>query len=277
MSTVVDSTRAADLSQVHATSQTSFTSNASLYDKARPSYIPEAVDALIANAELKQGSKVLDLACGTGKFTALLAAKGIFDLEAAEPSPGMIDVFKQVVPGVKITQAGAYDLPFPDNHFDCVTIAQAFHWFADETALTEIARVIKPGGHLACIWNLEKYMGESKSKLGNRLFEVVQIAHDGKVPQYRKGDWRTAMDATKQFQLPFGEWTKDFELHYTEEQIWERSLSKSFITSLDPETKEKCKQDIAQAFKDFGDEAPKDAQGKYILPQDVRVVWLKKP
>ena len=52
---------ASDSLRVHETSQSSFTSNAALYDTARPSYIPSAIDALTKMLELKQGSKVLDL------------------------------------------------------------------------------------------------------------------------------------------------------------------------------------------------------------------------
>lgn len=47
--------------RVHTTSQTSFTSNAALYDKARPSYIPDAIDAVIRMLHLQEGSKLLDL------------------------------------------------------------------------------------------------------------------------------------------------------------------------------------------------------------------------
>lgn len=51
----------ADPQRVHSTSQSSFTSNAALYDKARPSYVPGSINALIKMLKLEQGSKVLDL------------------------------------------------------------------------------------------------------------------------------------------------------------------------------------------------------------------------
>lgn len=47
--------------RVHETSQTSFTSNAALYDTARPSYLPSAVEAMIRMLHLQKGSRVLDL------------------------------------------------------------------------------------------------------------------------------------------------------------------------------------------------------------------------
>ena len=262
----------ANLDRVHQTSQSSFSQNAALYDSARPSYIPSAVDKLISATGISTTSKVLDLACGTGKFTSLLHARGIAGLEAAEPSPGMCDVFRRVLPDVKLTQAGAYDLPFEDGSFDVVTIAQAFHWFADESALCEIARVLRPGGKLALIWNLESV---GSNDLQDELFRLV-VAHDGNVPQYRRGDWRTALEHTKVFKLPYGEWVEEYTLAYTEEAVWDRSLSKSFITALDEEERDVLKKDLAAAFAKHGNNCPKDEQGRFILPQNVRVVWLEK-
>lgn len=260
------------LSGVHQTSQTSYDVNAALYDAARPSYIPSAVDALLSNARITTDSAVLDLACGTGKFTALLHARGLKGLQACEPSTGMCNVFRSVLPSVPIEQAGAYEMPFSDGSFDAVTIAQAFHWFADDRALAEIARVLKPGGRLALIWNLE---ATGTNALQDTLFALA-TAHDGDVPQYRKGLWRAALETTKLFKTPYGEWFAEYELAYDEQAVWDRTLSKSFVTALPEDKKEQLKRDMAQAFAQHGESCKKDAQGRFVLPQNVRVVWLEK-
>jgi SAM-dependent methyltransferase len=44
-------------------------------------------------------------------------------------------------------------LPFADGSFDAVTVAQAFHWFDAPRALAECARILRPGGGLALVWN----------------------------------------------------------------------------------------------------------------------------
>jgi SAM-dependent methyltransferase len=41
----------------------------------------------------------------------------------------------------------------PDDCFDAVVVAQAFHWFDQQRALAEIDRVLKPGGGVALVWN----------------------------------------------------------------------------------------------------------------------------
>ena len=49
--------------------------------------------------------------------------------------------------------ATAEEIPANDRSVDVVVVAQAFHWFDHQAALPEIARVLKPGGHVALVWN----------------------------------------------------------------------------------------------------------------------------
>jgi SAM-dependent methyltransferase len=117
----------------------------SAYEAARPSYPPESIahciDALglrrpgpVCDGNSPAGGppaagrpRVLDLAAGTGKLTAQLAALDLFDLSAAEPSAGMCDAFSRACPGVPVVAAEAAALPFEDAAFDAVFVGQAFH------------------------------------------------------------------------------------------------------------------------------------------------------
>jgi ubiquinone/menaquinone biosynthesis C-methylase UbiE len=55
--------------------------------------------------------------------------------------------FSEILPQVRCLEGTAESMPLvADASQDAVTIAQAFHWFANEKALAEIARVLKPGG-----------------------------------------------------------------------------------------------------------------------------------
>jgi len=57
-------------------------------------------------------------------------------------------------PGVTPLAGGAERIPLPDGSVDAVTAGQAYHWFDPEPAHREIARVLKPGGVFAPVWNI---------------------------------------------------------------------------------------------------------------------------
>ncbi len=126
----------------------SFGDVAAAYDRARPSYPRAAVRWLVG----EQPTTVLELGAGTGKLTSILVELG-HDVHATDPDEQMLAVLRERVPGVRTSVAGAEDLPAADASYDVVVVAQAFHWFDHERALPEIARVLKPGGHLALVWN----------------------------------------------------------------------------------------------------------------------------
>jgi SAM-dependent methyltransferase len=118
------------------------------YDRARPSYPREAVAWLVG----EQPTTVLELGAGTGKLTEVLVDLG-HDVHATDPDERMLARLREHLPDVRTSVASAEDIPAPDASYDVVMVAQAFHWFDHGRALTEIARVLKPGGRLAVVWN----------------------------------------------------------------------------------------------------------------------------
>jgi SAM-dependent methyltransferase len=127
----------------------SFAGVADSYDKARPSYPPEAAAWLVGSTAPLH---VLELGAGTGKLTELLVAAG-HDVLATDPLPEMLARLVERVPGVRTAVAGAERIPVPTQSVDVVVVAQAFHWFNHPVALDEIARVLRPDGYLALVWN----------------------------------------------------------------------------------------------------------------------------
>ena len=105
----------------------------------------------------RPGMKVLDLAGGTGdltaKFSHLVGEKG--EVVLADINDSMLKVGrtklrdKGIVNNVSYVQANAEALPFPDNHFDIITIAFGLRNVTDkDAALRSMNRVLKPGGKL---------------------------------------------------------------------------------------------------------------------------------
>ncbi|WP_442940249.1 class I SAM-dependent methyltransferase [Nocardioides sp. B-3] len=126
----------------------SFGAVAEAYDRGRPSYPADAV-AWLLDGDAKI---VLELGAGTGKLTREMVDQG-HAVFATEKDPAMLEVLQQRVPEVSAKVAGAEEIPANDRSVDVVVAAQAFHWFDHELAIPEMARVLKPGGHVALVWN----------------------------------------------------------------------------------------------------------------------------
>jgi SAM-dependent methyltransferase len=128
----------------------SFGSNAERYDRLRPGYPRASVAAALQDLS---GTRVLDLGAGTGLLTAALAAWPL-DLTCVDPDPGMLAVLARRLPRARACAGTAEAIPAPDGGFDAVFAGQAFHWFARPAADREIARVLRPGGVLAVLTNI---------------------------------------------------------------------------------------------------------------------------
>lgn len=126
----------------------SFDRAAEEYERARAEYPPELLDDL----PLREDAEVLDLGAGTGKLTRLLT-KRYRRVIAVEPLDGMRAILERVVPEAESHAGTAEAIPLGDASVDAVFAAQAFHWFATDEAVAEIARVLRPGGVFALVWN----------------------------------------------------------------------------------------------------------------------------
>ena len=94
------------------------------------------------------GDRVLDLAAGTGSSSLPFAAAGA-QVVAADFSLGMLRVGKRAHPGLDLLAGDALRLPFADAVFDAATISFGLRNVSDvDAALTEMARVTRPGGRL---------------------------------------------------------------------------------------------------------------------------------
>ncbi|OMH39583.1 bifunctional demethylmenaquinone methyltransferase/2-methoxy-6-polyprenyl-1,4-benzoquinol methylase UbiE [Motiliproteus sp. MSK22-1] len=106
---------------------------------------------------VRKGQRVLDIAGGTGdltlKFSRLVGSEGqviLADINDSMLKVGRDKLQDRGVGGnVRYVQANAEELPFPDNYFDCITIAFGLRNVTDkDRALASMARVLKPGGRL---------------------------------------------------------------------------------------------------------------------------------
>lgn len=134
------------------------------YERFRPGFPPQVVpliakhlrlgpQALTGPANAPLLGDALDLGAGSGKLTEVLAPHTA-TLTAVDPSASMLHALEaKALPGVRTHRGTAEEIPCADASVDLVTVAQAFHWFDRDRAAAEIARVLRPGGLLALLWN----------------------------------------------------------------------------------------------------------------------------
>ncbi|WP_394614302.1 class I SAM-dependent methyltransferase [Lentzea sp. JNUCC 0626] len=136
---------------LHARRADSFGAQAEAYAEHRPDYPVAAIRWALEPLGTTERLDVLDLAAGTGKLTSVLCAEG-HRVTAVEPNEQMLSELVRRVHGVRALPGHAEHIPVPDHTVDAVFVGTAFHWFDQEKALPEIARVLKPGGVLAAMW-----------------------------------------------------------------------------------------------------------------------------
>lgn len=173
-----------------------FDGSADAYQRGRPEYPVEAVAWMAERSGIGAGRHVVDLAAGTGKLTAPLAATGAA-LVAVEPVDGMRRALRARLPAVPVVAAVAEALPFGEGAADVVTVGQGFHWFATTTALDELHRVLRPGGSLVLVWNRR----DEASPLQSAISRLVN-PHRADTPSFETGRWRDVLDADGRFDDP---------------------------------------------------------------------------
>ena len=146
----------------------SFAAVADAYDRARPGYPADVADWLVGPKQ----SRVLELGAGTGLLTEKLVAAG-HEVLATDPLPEMLTHLRRRLPDVPVAVGTAESIPAASRSMDVVVCAESFHWFDHEQALAEIARVLRPGGVLAVVWNFRDEGIPWVRKLGRIVYKEV--------------------------------------------------------------------------------------------------------
>jgi demethylmenaquinone methyltransferase / 2-methoxy-6-polyprenyl-1,4-benzoquinol methylase len=132
---------------------------------------------VVGLAAVKSGSRALDLCCGTGDISFVLAQRGA-EVIGLDFSEKMLEVAegrqqkanrKSQIANPKFLQGDAQKIPFSENSFDIVTVGYGLRNLASwETGLTEMCRVAKPGGRIIVL---------EFGKPANALWRAVYFAH----------------------------------------------------------------------------------------------------
>ena len=139
-----------------------FSSRVADYVKYRPNYPQRVVELCRTSMGLTPASGVADIGSGTGISTELFLKNGN-TVYGVEPNPEMRSAAEQLLSpryaNFHSVSGTAEATTLADESVDLVIAAQAFHWFDKPAAAREFRRVLKPGGHVAIVWNDRKTEG----------------------------------------------------------------------------------------------------------------------
>ena len=228
-----------------------FTRSASTYERIR--YFPIFGQWLVETAQIPEGSKVLDVACGRGAvlFPAAQRVGPSGQVIGIDLADGMaretdMEIQQRGLTQVEARQMDAEHLMFPDSSFDFVVCGFSLQFFPRlEQALSEFRRVLKPNGHIAVTtWAEDDECWNWFDELRNTYGAVVKLGSQ-------------SLDKPDEIQRWFSQagfvdiqiTSKELDMVYLDEEEWwnvEWSISgRAGLEKLSPETLEQFK---AQAF-----------------------------
>jgi len=256
--------------------------------RARPSYQAPALKHIRDSVVVKSINESLRthyrIGAGTGLLTRALLAHPDWSerttigcLKAYDPSSGMRAVFAEKNEDDRVTVAeGTFErVDAEDSWADLVVIAQAFHWCPDYgKAAQEFARVLKPRGTLAFIWNLED---RDVSTWVAKARDIIE-ALEAQAPQYRTGAWRQFYDAPsyREFFETAEETKWKYILPTTVEGVVTRALSKSYISALPEDERTKVADSLRSVLETEEKRWINTEEGVFEYPYETAVVTVRR-
>ncbi|MCU1478943.1 MAG: methyltransferase protein [Subtercola sp.] len=259
----------------------SFGQNVGDYERGRPSYPDAAVDWMLAQAtpgsspydtapvripakhpgaDHTEPLAVVDVGAGTGKFTASLVARDLA-VSAVEPDPVMRASLTRNYPSVTAYQGTGESMPLPDASADLVTFAQSWHWVDVDAASAEVARVLKPTGALALIWNIRDQSVDWVARLGDIMGASAAEQYESVTPPVA---WPLATVEHAQF---------SWDNPMTRDQLLAMITSRSYIIALEPGARAELLERVGVLLDEHPQLAGHDT---YLMPYSTRVTLARR-
>ncbi len=133
---------------LRASRASSFGGVAAHYARYRPGPPDAAVEWILR----RRVGTVVDLGAGTGGLSRVLLGHADH-VVAVEPDDRMRRILEERVPRVRTVPGRGEAMPLPDRSADAVVAASSWHWMDPLSTLTEVGRVLVPGGTLGALWS----------------------------------------------------------------------------------------------------------------------------
>ena len=235
------------------------------YVKWRPSYPEAAIQLLFERLGLRGGADVVaDIGSGTGIFARLLAGR-VGTIYAVEPNREMRAAAEEAlsgVPGFTSVDASAEVTTLSDASVDLIVCAQAFHWFDRTACKREFARILKPGGYAALIWN-RRLDGSPFSQAYEKLLGSLG-------GEYQRVDHKKLLDSDFAAFFKDGIFTRScfpYAQKLDFEGLLGRGRSSSYVPLPGTEGYERFEKSLKKTFDEF------NVEGLVEIPYRTEVIW----
>lgn len=141
----------------------------------RPDYADAAIDAMLSIAGAEKGDKFCDIGAGVAHLTLMLAARGL-EVTSVEPNDAMrANGIKRTanLPNVLWHEGTGEQTGQAAQSFDMVTFGSSFNVCDRPEALKETARILKPQGWFACMWNHRQLDDTIQAKIEDIIKNMV--------------------------------------------------------------------------------------------------------
>ncbi|KAI8980511.1 S-adenosyl-L-methionine-dependent methyltransferase, partial [Pilobolus umbonatus] len=231
------------------------------YAKGRPSYPSEAVE-MVGQLLKDKNKHIVDLGSGTE-----------FQETAVEPVDNMRYKLMELLPNVPALKGTAWNIPVESASQDMIILARCFYWFDDIQSLREFYRLLKPGGIIVLIWNMES---KERCEWVRRLRDYYEV-YDGTAPQYQKGTWKHVFKTEKAEALfhPLQHRRFPFDTPTKRSDIWTPIQSRSYAAIVDEKSQNQLHEDVEKVINDPQYDLPKD-DTPFIYNPVTDMYWTSK-
>jgi len=232
-----------------------FTVAAEAYDRFMGRYSTLLAPQLVDFAGVAAGQRALDVGCGPGALTAVLADRlGSAAVTAVDPSESFVAAAKERHPGTDIRRASAERLPFPEDRFDTALAQLVVHFMDDPVAgLREMARVTRRGGVVAaCVWDHASDGGPLSRFWGAARESDPDVHDESKLAGARQGHLNELFGAAGLDQVEERALSVDLA-HASFEDWWEPFTlgvgpAGAYVSALDPEARVRLRERCRETF-----------------------------